>query len=100
MGPFEDLANKTADEVAAMMAGSQEGSIARAFYMAEFIRRQTKAQVDAANTAKWSIVVACVAIVTAAVVQVGVALWPPALSQNSTIQPATTALTSSAHPRP
>jgi len=70
MEPFANLADKSVDEVAAMMAGAQEGSLARGYYMAEIIRRQTHAQVAAAITAKWSILVACIAIVVAAAVQI------------------------------
>lgn len=70
MEPFANLASRSLEEITATMAGSQEGSLVRGYYMAEIIRRQTKAQVAAADTAKWSILVACVAIVVAAGVQI------------------------------
>ena len=70
MENFDDLKRWPLDKLAARMSGCMEGSISRSFYMAEFIRRQTKAQVDGIRVAVISVVVAAVAIVVGAAAQV------------------------------
>ena len=70
MDDFDTLAGKSLQQVTKEMAGAQEGSYTRSFIMAEFIRRQTKAQVDGIRVAVISVVVAAVAIVVSAAAQV------------------------------
>jgi hypothetical protein len=84
-GVAKDLSGKTLEEVAFYMASAgKENTIPYVQGLAEFTRRQTQAQIDAAEYTKrnarymlWSVIAVAVSSVITAAVTVGVAMFRP-----------------------